>query len=341
MAWRFLRLPLGQGRRSLAALSASVGLASGGYARHCRCDDEAARSRGSLVSSGFSRARRPSAAVLCEEAPRLRYGTVRLRDGRLLAYHEEGEGVPVFAFHGMCSSRLTWLGAKPLSEVCPGVRLIAIDRPGYGGSSPPPFGYSYSAFVRDVKELADALGLERFCVAGHSSGGPYALAAAAELPGRVTACAAVSSDAPYSHPMVPPQLRAADESNHMTSTTPGGLYGREPSVFAEGMRSRAMAAGNPTKLHAWKSGTDGWVCDFTLERIPWSFTVESIALGPRLTVWVGSEDIPAISVGAPFLQQLVPGAQLRVVEGGDHGFKSKPEHLAEILSSLKAAFDSA
>lgn len=122
--------------------------------------------------------------------------------------------------------------------------------------------------------------------------------------------------------MVPAELRALDSMNHMASTSFMGCYGQEPAALADAMRASALKKGLPAKVHAWKSGTDGWVCDFTLERIPWSFTVESIALGPKLTVWAGSDDIPAISVGATFLTQLVPGAQLRIVEGGDHGFKS-------------------
>ena len=39
--------------------------------------------------------------------------------------------------------------------------------------------------AEDVRLLADAVGWERFAVHGHSGGGPYALASAALLPGRV------------------------------------------------------------------------------------------------------------------------------------------------------------
>merc|ERR1712048_1349367 len=101
-----------------------------------------------------------------------------------------------------------------------------------------------------------------------------------------------------------------------------------------------MGKGNPVKVHAWKGGTDGWVCDYSLERLPWSFTLESITLGPRLTVWVGSEDIDAIVIGAPFLQQLIPGSKLKVVQGGNHGFKSDPKHLAAILNELREQWPS-
>jgi pimeloyl-ACP methyl ester carboxylesterase len=37
----------------------------------------------------------------------------------------------------------------------------------------------------DVAELAEALEIDRFAVAGTSSGGPYALACAVKLPARV------------------------------------------------------------------------------------------------------------------------------------------------------------
>jgi len=284
--------------------------------------------------------RRFTAAARCARCdsvePRMRFGTCKLRDGRCLAYHEEGSGTPVIALHGMGSSRLTWSSNRSIAEICPGVRLIAVDRPGYGGSSPPPFGYSYSDFARDIEELANELQLPRFAVMGHSSGGPYSLAAAALLPERVIACAAVCSDAPYSHPETPQELRAADSFNNSVLASSDGLNGQDPRTFAEGMRASALAKGNPVKAHAWKGGVDGWLCDYILERIPWSFRPEAIALGPRLTVWVGGEDIEAIKIGAPFLCHLITGSKMRVVEGGDHGFKSKPEHLTAILSELKA-----
>jgi len=276
-------------------------------------------------------------AVQCETSPKLRYGTLRLKDGRTLAYHEEGSGVPVIALHGMGSSRLTWLSKKPLEQICPGVRIIAVDRPGYGGSSSPPFGYNYTSFVRDVEELADALQLPRFCVAGHSSGGPFVFALASLLPDRVAAAAAISSDPPYNHPQTPPEVREADEMSQPASLEPMGLYGKDPREFAEGYRNYSLKSGLPAKAHAWKQGTDGWICDWSLERLPYSFTMETIALGPRLTIWYGGEDVGVIKLGAPFLQSLVQGSQLREVAGGNHGFKSDPKHLAAILSELKAS----
>eukprot|EP00419_Tripos_fusus_P002412 CAMPEP_0172670866 /NCGR_PEP_ID=MMETSP1074-20121228/10556_1 /TAXON_ID=2916 /ORGANISM="Ceratium fusus, Strain PA161109" /LENGTH=353 /DNA_ID=CAMNT_0013487829 /DNA_START=22 /DNA_END=1083 /DNA_ORIENTATION=+ len=284
---------------------------------------------------------RGTCAVRCEELalPQVRCGSCRLRDGRILAYHEEGCGVPVFMLHGMGSSRLAWVSKSPITEIYPGVRLIAIDRPGYGGSSPPPFAYSYSAFARDLAELADHLQVPRFCVAGHSSGGPYALAVAAELPLRVVAAAAISSDPPYAHHLATPELRQSDLFSRSADVDKTGLYGREPASFAQEGRAAALGSKNPVKVHAWKGGIDGWVCDFTLERVPWSFSLESITLGPRASIWVGGEDYEPIVLGAPFLQRLVSGSELHVVPGGGHNFCcEQPEHLAAILREMHLHF---
>jgi len=159
--------------------------------------------------------------------PPIETQSIQLADGRRLAYRCYGDpaGVPVYALHGMGSSHCTFQTDEPLAALAPGVLLVALDRPGYGDSDNPPAGYSYAAFARDLATLATALGHERFAVCGHSSGGPYALAAAALLPERVLACAAISSDPPYNHPEVPEAVRKSD---NMAEAGKGGFYGVDP-----------------------------------------------------------------------------------------------------------------
>ena len=258
--------------------------------------------------------------------------SVCLSDGRLLAFKRSGDphGVPVIALHGMGSSHCTWQTEQPLAELVPGVLLIAVDRPGYGDSTAPPAGYSYTQSARDLAQLADVLGLERFCVAGHSSGGPYALAAAALLPERVLACAAISSDAPYCHPSAPDAVRASDDMAR-------GFYGKEPLSKVGKWRASDLAKGRADKAHAWKQGALGFVVDFSLERLPWSFRIEDVTLGERMHFWYGSEDYDAMRLGTPWMASLVDGARVIKVEGGNHGFKSEPVHLSNILSALRDA----
>lgn len=107
---------------------------------------------------------------------------VILPDGRKLAYAEFGrpDGVPVLYFHGAPGSRLEPLliGDDVLNQL--GLRVIAPDRPGMGGSD---FqrGRGFSDWPADVVALADALGLGRFAVLGNSGGGPYAAVCAARI----------------------------------------------------------------------------------------------------------------------------------------------------------------
>jgi pimeloyl-ACP methyl ester carboxylesterase len=93
--------------------------------------------------------------------------------------------------HGTPGSRLEPLiiGNDALSAA--GLRLIAFDRPGLGGSDFLP-GRTVGDIAGDVIQLASHLGFERFAVLGMSGGGPYAAACAAKLPSRLTSAAIVS-----------------------------------------------------------------------------------------------------------------------------------------------------
>lgn len=119
-----------------------------------------------------------------------------LRDGRTLSYLEVGPagGTPVFHFHGHGSSRLEALALANAAEKT-GMRVIALDRPGIGFSSPKN-GDRLLDWPADVAEAADRLGIERFAVQGMSAGGPYALACAHVLSSRISACSLVSAVPP-------------------------------------------------------------------------------------------------------------------------------------------------
>ena len=73
---------------------------------------------------------------------------------------------------------------------------MALDRPGYGSStgSWATKEWTYEDFARDVEAVADAIGVDRFYVSGHSSGGPCALACAAHIPEEIEALAGEAFD---------------------------------------------------------------------------------------------------------------------------------------------------
>lgn len=90
--------------------------------------------------------------------------TLTLPSGRILSYAQYGShtGHAVLYNHGFPGSRLE---AARHHDICTklGLRLIAVDRPGHGRSSPHP-GWTLLDFVKDLENLTDELGLEEYAV---------------------------------------------------------------------------------------------------------------------------------------------------------------------------------
>ena len=115
-----------------------------------------------------------------------------LPDGRRVACAEYGDpgGLPVLALHGTPGSRLMFALADRAARER-GIRLIAPERPGYGLSD---YRHSESLaqIAEDLSAVADLYEVERFAVIGVSGGGPYAVAAAAAMPDRISLLALVA-----------------------------------------------------------------------------------------------------------------------------------------------------
>src|ERR1700761_3986021 len=81
-----------------------------------------------------------------------------------LAYDDQGSGVPVILLHGLTFNRATW--APVVERLGDGVRTLAIDLPAHGHSRGGPRSlWEVAALVHD---LADAIGIERPVIVGHS-----------------------------------------------------------------------------------------------------------------------------------------------------------------------------
>ncbi|ETS77084.1 hypothetical protein PFICI_10958 [Pestalotiopsis fici W106-1] len=105
-----------------------------------------------------------------------------LSDGRKVgvAYYGAQSGPVVFYLHGFPGSRLSGTFFDTPGKKL-GARIIAVDRPGIGNSSPQP-GRTIFNHANDVREIAELLGVESYGIIGVSGGGPYALACAYLLP---------------------------------------------------------------------------------------------------------------------------------------------------------------
>jgi pimeloyl-ACP methyl ester carboxylesterase len=98
-----------------------------------------------------------------------------------LAYRDEGSGPALLLIHGITEDHHAWDELTPaLSQRA---RVILVDLPGHGESSPLP-AYSAQALVTPLVELVQTLKLDRPYVIGHSLGGLLATLLGALLPVR-------------------------------------------------------------------------------------------------------------------------------------------------------------
>ena len=101
-----------------------------------------------------------------------------------LAGPEEGE--PVFLLHGFPDAWFGWEAQiGPLAEA--GFRVIVPDQRGYNLSDKPDgvASYQMNTLVKDIIGLADALGYDRFHIAGHDFGAMVAWSLALSCPERI------------------------------------------------------------------------------------------------------------------------------------------------------------
>jgi pimeloyl-ACP methyl ester carboxylesterase len=105
-------------------------------------------------------------------------------DGLSINYRDEGAGEPAVVFvHGFPFQLSTWDGQIPVA-VASGRRAVALDLPGFGGSSVPVerSDYSIDRYADVVAALIADLGLRPVVLVGLSMGGYISLAVARRHP---------------------------------------------------------------------------------------------------------------------------------------------------------------
>jgi len=138
--------------------------------------------------------------VMSIDRPRLE-GNISVGDDRRIGFAEFGapRGKAVFWFHGTPGARRQIPMEARLFADRENIRLIGVDRPGIGSSTP--FQYdNVLGFSRDMQIIADTLGVDEMAVVGLSGGGPYTLACAAGMPDRVVAAGVLGGVAPTCGP---------------------------------------------------------------------------------------------------------------------------------------------
>lgn len=103
---------------------------------------------------------------------------------------DEGTGPAVVLLHGQPGTAGVWVKVLP-ALLEQGLRVIAVDRPGYHGEPERARGFAGNAARIEV--LLDELGLDRAILVAHSWSGGAALRFALDRPARCTGCVLLAS----------------------------------------------------------------------------------------------------------------------------------------------------
>jgi pimeloyl-ACP methyl ester carboxylesterase len=274
---------------------------------------------------------------------------ILLGDGRELAFTDMGEASwPCVLFcHGAPITRLhlTYLEEKFRALR---LRVVTPDRPGYGRSSPCR-GRSLADWPRDIETLADALELDRFVVAGHSSGGPYAVACTALLPDRVSAAVVLGGVTDMSWPgawhgysaMEANLMRMPDEDaaiawcvehcgedgERFEAVSDFSFSDPDNALFADAHAGPALGS---AVAEAFRQGVAAYAQDVFIQGRPWPFDPRVITVSVQIIH--GEVDTAVPMAHSRHTTDLIPGSTFRVLPG--HGHMTAVSELPVIAATL-------
>jgi len=256
-------------------------------------------------------------------------------DGRTLHVYEAGDpdGVPVLAHHGTPGVGTAY-EQHAEDAAARGIRLLAYDRPGYGGSTRDA-GRLVADCAADLDAIADALGLERYATWGISGGGPHALACAALCDERLGAVASLAAVAPFAVEGLDwtagmgesniEEFAAAREGEEAVRSfqepAREGILGATPQELGSmletllGAEDRAvleLIAGyflESTRV-GLADGVDGWVDDDLAFVAPWGFEVGEI--NRPVLLLHGDDDMFVPVAHGRWLAERIPEVDARI-----------------------------
>lgn len=293
--------------------------------------------------------------------PPIREQVLTLSHGRKLGLAEFGvpDGKPILWFHATPGARRQVPPAARARAAREGLRIIGIERPGVGQSTP----HLYDRMVDwalDVEEVLDRLGIERCGLVGLSGGGPYVLACAHYMPKRVAAAAVFGGVGPargseaapggvirFFSFIEPAFARVHGVLGGALSAAIRALHPIAEPVFDFAIRvfpeRDSEILGRPDMREMFiddlllgsKTGLRSVISDAVLFFRPWGFSLRDIRV--PIHFWQGDADpLVPFSHGA-HQAALIPGAGITLRPGEGHlgGLDASDEAIDFILSHWK------
>jgi pimeloyl-ACP methyl ester carboxylesterase len=266
--------------------------------------------------------------------------------GHEVSYRDVGDGPVLLLLHGIAGSARAWRDVMP--ALAGEYRMIAPDLLGHGESAKPRGDYSLGAYASGLRDLLDALGVERATLVGQSFGGGVAMQLAYQHPERCERLVLVDSGGLGRE--VNPILRAA--------TLPLAEYVM-PVLFPSFVKERGDAVSRFLRDRGIRSGraAEVWLAYRSLteteNRKAFVRTVRSVidpggqtvsamdrlylaAEVPTLIVWGADDSIIPVR-HAHAAHEAIPGSRLELFEGVGHfPHVEAPERFVEVLRDFLA-----
>jgi pimeloyl-ACP methyl ester carboxylesterase len=264
------------------------------------------------------------------------------RDGRTLHGWLGGDpdGPLVAVLHGCPDTRhVAMTGDDAAREA--GVRLLCVNRPGYGDSTVHPS--SHGSVADDLAAVAAGLGRERFAVLGMSVGGAYAVACAARHPGRVAALGLVATQPPGGRTEAVDVL--VDEFSAEFLAWRAGVDPFDPdderlarrwlTMLPERDAALVAARGAPAVAASVREALvrpDGYLRDAALLHRPWQHRPAEVACPVR--AWFGEDDDRSPADRASGLLAGFADLEVTVRPGTSH-LATLVAHWSDVLETLR------
>jgi pimeloyl-ACP methyl ester carboxylesterase len=219
-------------------------------------------------------------------------------DGRRVRYREAGCGPPCVVVHGLGLSSGFWVPHFP-SFAAAGLRLVAPDLPGFGGSAGGRLGLGVGETAEWLLAFAAALDLAMPAWIGHSLAAQATMELAVRAPHRARALVLASPTG------APGRWRLARQVVGFLRD-----IGREPPALIPIVAREYLKGSLPAFLGTWLRAAG----DHPLEK--------ARRIGCPTLVVVGRDDPVVPPTFIELLLQRIPKSRLAVLPGGAHGVVS-------------------